>query len=263
MFEAELHNKLPELNALEDYLTSCFFGALKCLPPEEGLIPVLRKAYNYQTNKSFQPPEGIDQVKYFFWPKFSGGEPDLVLILTAGRVKYLLCVEVKYYSPKSSIGEADQLKRYYDGLLKKRAEFTSENIANFKGKFLGLIYLTQYEAYDEIQESTKAIDKTNVLNPGLFHLCWEDTFRAVEELAKSKTQNKIANQIYSDLLQLLEHKNLQYFKEFSELPEELNAQELKRDPVFLFASFSGFSDLPAGLDLAQNTRFLEGKYEKN
>jgi hypothetical protein len=262
MFEAEFAGKLPEISRGEDYLTSCVFGALKYLPPEEGLLPVLRKSIDYSTKKFFQLPFGLEQVSYFFWPKFSDGEPDLVFILSAGLSKFILCVEVKYYSSKSSTGERDQLKRYYEGLEKRREEFTIKDIASFEGEFLGLIYLTQYEAFDEIGESIMAIGKHNNLSPMLFQLRWEDVYRAIEELSK-KPQNDFANQIYSDLLRLLMHKNLQYFSGFSEVPDGLAAKELEFDPVFLFKSFSGFPDIPAGCDLNPKTAFLEENYGKN
>jgi hypothetical protein len=67
---AELHGKLPTLEAKEDLLTSDVFSTFRYLPVNLGLIPFLRKAINTQTG---QPINDIFAdcltADYVFWPK--------------------------------------------------------------------------------------------------------------------------------------------------------------------------------------------------
>lgn len=88
MFETEFSGKLPELKYQEDCLTSCFFGALKYLPPQSALFPILKSANNdylkltlgeYLNDRGLKLDQTIG-VQYIFWPKsLTFGEPDIVL----------------------------------------------------------------------------------------------------------------------------------------------------------------------------------------
>lgn len=82
---AELHGKLPTLEAKEDLLTSDVFSAFRYLPLNIGLIPFLGKAINV---RSGQPISNIFTdcltTDYVFWPKTTHykREPDVLLLIT-------------------------------------------------------------------------------------------------------------------------------------------------------------------------------------
>jgi len=121
--EADLAGKLPGPAAYEDHLTSSVFGALKCLPTDSGLVPVLRAATSHATDGSLGDLldrkgirlRGPEEAQLLFWPRSSKyGEPDLVLILKCQSKSFIAPIEVKFFSAKHGDEEDDKLARYYE-----------------------------------------------------------------------------------------------------------------------------------------------------
>lgn len=78
MIKAAMHGKLPELECMEDALTSIIFGRLRYLSPGDALVPFLEKAICYSQPRITlkQYLAGLDinlalyrDVSYFFWPQ--------------------------------------------------------------------------------------------------------------------------------------------------------------------------------------------------
>ena len=128
---AEIHGKISETGTnlserMEDLLTSDIFGCVRYLPPQNVLLPFLRRAHSFHGN-TLTVLDKIIKVHYSFWPwlKLQGRipcEPDVVLGLeTEGRQVHLVLVEAKYYSGLSSEEDEraepnDQLARELDNL---------------------------------------------------------------------------------------------------------------------------------------------------
>ncbi len=104
MIPALLHGKLTfKQENMEDVLTSNVFGTLKYVRPERGLLPFLAQA---KTIEGLPCPLGnlasqSVSAQYDFWPKWEHCEPDVVLDIR-GSSRYLVAVEAKYWSGKSS-----------------------------------------------------------------------------------------------------------------------------------------------------------------
>ena len=272
MFEIELAHKLPELGSHEDYLTSCFFGALKYLPPKEALFPLLNRSFNYRLNTnlgSYLRAQKIyltqfDKVQFYFWPRsFKYGEPDLVIILEGMLGSALIPIEVKYYSEKHGEEEKDQLMRYFFALaeVEGRKTFNQEVIRKFPGKLLAFVYLTKFEAEYEIEETLQLLESRGVedAKDKFFHLRWQDLSKVIESIL-SKELVTYKRDIYNDIIKLMAFKNLLPFRRFSKLPDELSAESLSQFPLFFESGnlerklFTGFSDLPQQLSTESLSR---------
>jgi hypothetical protein len=129
MLQALLQGKLSrEQENLEDLLTSGVFGLLAYLPPQDGLLPLLRLA----TDDDGTPLSAFDVAGWrlkdevSFWPTqatdFAGAtEPDVLIRATddAGE-NYVISIEVKLWSEKSLASKStirDQLAREWYSLV--------------------------------------------------------------------------------------------------------------------------------------------------
>ena len=265
MFEVELAGKVPELRAREDYLTSCIFGALKYLPLNHGLFPFLNSSFNYRLKKDLQSYLKLqdielthfDKAQFHFWPRSSTyGEPDLVISLEGRLGSFLIPIEVKYFSRKHGEEEKDQLARYYIalGTVEGRKTFNNEAIRQFSGGLLAFIYLTQFEAELELEQTLDVLESKGIRDAQnkFFHLRWQQISEIIEPLSlKEHDANKKA--IYTDIQELMTFKNLIPFARFSEVPVELSPELLLQLPVFFESEgtrrryFTRFPDLPKQL----------------
>lgn len=265
MFEVELAGKLPELRAHEDYLTSCIFGALKYLPPNDGLFPLLNSSFNYRLNMSLESYlklqnmelNNFDKVQFHFWPRSSTyGEPDLVITLEGKLGSFLIPIEIKYFSGKHGEGEEDQLMRYYIalGTIEGRKTFKQEAIRQFSGDLLAFIYVTQFGAELEIEQTLNVLESKGIRDAQnkFFHLRWQEISRIIEPVLL-KEHDTYKKAIYTDIKELMTFKNLLPFTQFSELPVELSPVLLLQLPVFFEPEdikgkhFARFPDLPKQL----------------
>jgi hypothetical protein len=279
LFEAEFAGYLPELKAYEDYLTSCVFGALKYLPPNKGLLPVLAAATNHRLDISLEGHceregiqlGGISEARFIFWPRCSGPRPsvpDLVVILQGGSHSFIVPIEVKYFAGKHGEEEDDQLVRYYQVMRTAgaREAFGDDRIRRFSGELLGVVYVTQFAAKHEIEAALHQLESEGRTEAykRVFHLRWQHVYRVTRQLLRS-TDDTYQERILADIARLLEHKHLKPFAGFSKLPSELFTEVLLQRPVFLESSggsadrFLGFSPLPSELsreELSQRPVFL-------
>jgi len=229
LLEAELKGKLPEVENYEDVLTSNVFGTIKYLPFEEGLLPILSEAVNHGTEDDFltyfKSKYDLDLSEYkigeiLFWPSSEEyGKPDLVIILESicsENPNLILGIEVKYQSHKSGSGEEkDQLKRYFESLQNNRSSYNEISDKYLEGEFLGIIYLTSYNAKEEIEESISYIENLHhngEVREKFFRMRWKDLTRLFKE---KEAKSFSSNRIYNDIYRLLDKKNL---KEFEGIP---------------------------------------------
>jgi len=273
LFEVELASKLPELRAHEDYLTSCIFGALKYLPPHHGLYPFLNSSFNYRLNATLESYlkfrnielTHFDKVQFHFWPRSSTyGEPDLVITLEGRLGSFLIPIEIKYFSGKHGEREEDQLMRYYIALetIEGRRTFNREAIRQFSGDLLAFIYLTQFEAELEIEQTLDVLESKGIRDAQnkFFHLRWQEISKIIEPVLL-KEHDAYKKTIYTDIKELMAFKNLLPFTQFSELHVELSPELLLQFPVFFESEdtkgkhFTHFPNLPKQLSLELLSQF--------
>ena len=111
MFITQIRNKLSRSEEdMEDLLTGNVFGVWRYLPTEVtevGLLRFLRTARRLD-GVHFSGPNTINTIKWRFWRWIQegdakGAEPDVLIeIISSDLQKWLLLVESKYQSPKSS-----------------------------------------------------------------------------------------------------------------------------------------------------------------
>jgi len=118
MIDALLHGKLTSRQEnMEDILTANVFGMLKYVPPERGLFRFLARARTPETHEKHSYPlknllGGLYAVEYRFWPTWQDREPDVELRIKSSDVGlYLIGIEAKYRSGKSSEAEADDVEQ--------------------------------------------------------------------------------------------------------------------------------------------------------
>jgi hypothetical protein len=125
MIEALLHRKLTvQQENMEDILTSNVFGMLQYAPPKEGLFRFLARARIAAGDGTYLFPlqdlsGGSETVSYEFWPDWQVREgnrerriqPDVALhIRDSNGTSYLVAIEAKYHSGKSSEAELADVK---------------------------------------------------------------------------------------------------------------------------------------------------------
>jgi len=109
VIQALLRGKLSlkQENA-EDILTSNVFGLLRYVSPQAGLLPFLACAKSVRgecplgTSVDGRTADAVT-AEYDFWPRWPGCEPDVVLAIQHDERKFLVVVEAKYRSGKSSV----------------------------------------------------------------------------------------------------------------------------------------------------------------
>jgi hypothetical protein len=114
MLKALLHGKLSrEQENMEDIVTSNVFGTVQYLANSSDLIQFLSKAalLNRETGQEGLPLGDLPSnahIEFEFWPWLNdhvcaGCEPDVLLrVDSGGDRRYLILIEVKYHSGKSS-----------------------------------------------------------------------------------------------------------------------------------------------------------------
>lgn len=118
-------NGLPgesQWDRMEDVLTADVFGAYRYLPPDLGILPLLRLARDerFRPLDRFLADRGVDlealrEARFYFWPTLQDGcEPDLLVALgpAASPPTVLLLVEAKLYSSQHTILECSQIGHY-------------------------------------------------------------------------------------------------------------------------------------------------------
>ena len=249
MIQAEIHNKLLEIENSEDLLTSNVFGLLKYLPADV-FLNILSHAETLSGRKFDCSLLGGYIPKFIFWENIKCyGEPDLIIKFSNKDGHELtLCIEIKYYSSKSGDGDNDQLRRYFEALTistKKRFNF------------LGIVYLTKYPARKELKDSLYHIKKKKLDNAEekLFQLRWFEITRSLQEYeGKLNESEKL---MLEDLISYLKHKNFVEFANFSFHKESFN---LPPDKFYVLDSqeFNGFSFLKQDFNVKISEKTIYG-----
>jgi hypothetical protein len=236
MIQAEMKGKIPEIDRLEDVLTSNVFGLLRYVKNPAVLLWILGQARTL-SGKGLAESVDVDLTTYspefLFWEQVGTyGEPDLIIRFSkAGNSDLILCIEVKYYSSKSGEGDDDQLRRYFEGV---------SGVASLSAStLLGIIYLTKHPSRKELIDSLKHIQGKGVINAEekLFQLRWTEMAEALEnaDLSQLSTSERM---VLTDLRDYLRYKNLVGFSGFS---FRSKAFVLGPEKFYEFNRFSGFS----------------------
>jgi hypothetical protein len=231
---AEIKGKgCPELEGVEDLITSAVFGHLRSVPPGIFWHMLLSKAKNVA-----DPPislaqelkeKGVDfsqfhKLQVLFWEACGVyGEPDIVLRFTnADGLSIVIVVEVKLNSAKSSSGETDdQLERYLrllddDGF---HLEWKMASACRF------VMYLTRVFARDEITESIERSQQPDA-SRRIFGLEWNDILDAANA-------NR-GNLLLAEVAEFLRRRGLARFRGFSVAPDvPINAGSFYRGQYFV------------------------------
>lgn len=205
-----------EQENMEDILTSNIFGTLQYLLPSQGLLPFLAQAA-YTTNYPLENIKEAVDVTYDFWPHLNEPgcnpcEPDVLIRLTTPHgEKYIILIEAKYLSGKSSERDEkehpnDQLAREYDnlGLLAEK----EKRIPIF-------IYLTAGIGIpeDEINVSKEEIFKKRNINADIYWLSWRHFLPVIENSNESMLKH---------LAQVMKKLNLIFFSGFSPIDSNIS-----------------------------------------
>jgi hypothetical protein len=235
MLLAELHGKrFPEVEGVEDWLTSAIFGNLRQVSPPLFWPSLLRRAMSVGVPQVSLAGElnalGIRLDQYtelttVFWKDCGNyGEPDLILRFTGQNVfPLLLVVEVKLNSTKSGIGTDDQLAKYL-ALLDNPAALPAWTCAR---DLRYVIYLTRAFAKLELEESVLASGKPDA-ERRIFGLEWRDVLETAQLEASSE-------ELLAEVAQFLKGRGFEAFRGFR------TSQSLSVEPIGGFYGSEYFS----------------------
>jgi hypothetical protein len=223
---AELKGKIPSaLQNYEDILTSSVIGLFQYLSSPVYFQDVLESCVNINgTPLTFDSP--IQECQYVFWPKLENSEPDVLLhVRTENKSEYLICIEAKYWSDKSSnedqsIDMQERSNSQRDQLAREIEDLHKEFYLGFlkinknKLKKIILIYLTNhtYIPSQEIHESVQHINGVEFQINQLYWLTWREIHHSVGKVRNFLTRQDAM--LLIDLRRLLERKGLQSFNGF-------------------------------------------------
>lgn len=229
MLIGELKRKIPsKLTHSEDFLTSSIFGTLQYLSSPFFIQQILSEAINIQ-NEPFVLPPLIRKCEYTFWPRLEKSEPDLLLKLTDDdNFIYLVCIEAKYHSRKSSSEDtsveiSERMNHQRDQLAKEVEDLTSDYCLNLLGvnrnslKSAKLFYLTKDTHFptDSIETSAKFVNSPSYGLNDFYWLSWSTIYHALAQINLTDSICTYQDQLLiTDLKALLVHKNLQCFNGF-------------------------------------------------
>lgn len=199
MLLAEINGKpCPEVEGVEDLITSAVFGHLRLVAPPVFWKNLLQRARTVESESRSLSHVlrardlAIDQyssLKIHFWPWFPGfGEPDLLLHFESlSSPPLLVMIEVKLNSGKSSTGESDQLAKY----LRLLRHEPSLEVFGVSTDLRFLIYLTRNFAVRDMKESLLAAGSPP---EWLFGLRWNDILEvAVDERSNDPLLAEVAD----------------------------------------------------------------------
>jgi hypothetical protein len=267
MIQAVLNGKSQGYEHKEDILTSTLFGMLKYIRPNVALIPFIESAVLYDDKHTnlWQKlkSDGIElrcyrEVEYVFWSNnLNYGEPDIILVFRKhihNDEDFLLLIEAKLKSEKSGTGENDQLARYYTAIQSDIGNFLETSVSGFTGKKGYIVYLTEYNAFSEILDSTLEIKKLfSNHSDKIFHLKWHQLYKTFEMMYPDYTTQE--KEIVDDLLLFMDRIGLRDFSGISLPGDDLSEAFQTTNAVFYMdildmktTYFDGLYDLDINLD---------------
>ncbi|MFE8700752.1 hypothetical protein ACFYKX_09010 [Cytobacillus sp. FJAT-54145] len=168
----------------------------------------------------------IIECSYEFWPRLDNSEPDVLLrLIDENHQQYLVCIEAKYWSDKSSdedttteveerqTWQRDQLAREIEDMHKELCHILMEI---HQDKLMGtvLVYLTNdtYLHFKELKESVEHVRGIDFPINQLYWLSWKQIYNVIHTLKDFKTKQD--EMLLSDLKRLLRKKGLVSFNGF-------------------------------------------------
>lgn len=209
---AEIKGKLPsELTKREDLLTSDVFGTLKNIDRRCGLKKFLSKfGVEIADNEA-------EEAKFDFWAPFEEGtEPDVTIDI-GGQGGYLIVVEAKYLQ---ELNEEQLVREYRLGIKNATREGKSFCLICVTRDYVkpkGIIDSAKSKISDEIGVEPRKV-KIEWIN-------WQEILSLLKYIQDEKDIDLPSKRQVGDLIRLLEHKGLQYFRGFKEdgikIPEKV------------------------------------------
>ena len=194
MIDAEMKQKLPEVDNKEDVLTSNVFGLLE-LVNYKGLVELLATAKNINgdTCEKLHNKSPIETLE--LWKRFGkSSEPDIFVTLEDGTQ---FIIEVKYYGQEHNKKIVVNGEEKIDGQLKKYLNITETDF---------IIYLTQnYNALNELSAESKEHAED------IYHIHWEE-FN--EKLKNMKNLTQCEERIFKKLTDYLDYKDFVLWQGF-------------------------------------------------
>lgn len=221
-----MKGKIPsKLQNSEDLLTSSVIGTFQYLSSSTYIQSVLESSVNVNGNHLLFD-SAIKECMYEFWPRLDNSEPDVLLRLTdESNQEYLLCIEAKYWSDKSSEEDTttdiderqnwqrDQLAREIEDMhtivCHKLMKVNQEKLKKYM-----LVYLTNdtYLHFKELKESIKFVKNIDFPNNHLYWLSWKQIFSVINSIKDFQTKQDAI--LLTDLKRLLKKKGLVSFNGF-------------------------------------------------
>jgi hypothetical protein len=218
---AEIYNKISRSGSnlsdrLEDQLTGDIFGAIRYLPFDTGIRPVLSQVHfisegiEAKWEHSFENTTGYD-YEVEFWRRHAEGEIDLIVTLPDS----VIGIEVKYRSGLSS--DDEDLEELVDPEESRhqliRYSRMLEDIGGTKNKYL--VFLAPYQMMSLVRKSI--VDRSlNVSNVHLGFLSWQDVLESLESIGLESLEMG-QQTIIRDLIDLLIKKEFYRFSGFSKV----------------------------------------------
>ena len=200
-----------KLSQKEDILTSSAFEVMKYLEPERVLVHFLAKASLPDGSKPLASIRVAAKPTYEFWPWLTEPgcndcESDLLIRVTSSDDrKFLILVEVKYLSGKSS--KAENGERSNDQLALQWINL--ESLARNESREPVLLYLTADFCYPvaEIEASQEDLAKHRHKEASILWVSWRHLWTPIRNEK---------DEMLGDLASVLDHLNLTIFSGFSE-----------------------------------------------
>jgi len=231
---AELHNKISKTGSnlsdrREDQLTGDFFGSLRYLPFDVGIMPILQdsvfpeKLLDCLDQDAFQIEEWDNMIRFWNDCAYDGTEPDVVIDLG----KLVIMIEAKLHSGLSPdnaqeyISEADtQLESENDesrNQLARESWLLINRYPNAQKRVLLLLAkeMPATEIYNDICGHIRS--GKNIIAAGIDfgYVTWQKALSALRKMRKSSCADVFQNLVLQDLDSLLTHKGFEQFENFT------------------------------------------------
>lgn len=232
-----MKGKVPsKLQHSDDLLTSSVIGTFQYLSSPLYFQSVLTLSVNILGEYlSFNGP--ITHYTFEFWPRLNQSEPDVLVHLTdANCYEYLICIEAKFWSAKSSeedtdtateerqTWQRDQLAREIEDLFTPKC-LALMNVNKGRLKKTILVYLTNqtYMHFKEIKDSIRYVRGIDFPIDQLYWLSWKEIFNCINKFSNFKTRQD--ELLLTDLKKLLVRKGLNSFIGFQDCFNEVSPFE--------------------------------------
>ncbi|WP_139339565.1 hypothetical protein [Bacillus dakarensis] len=223
---AEMKGKIPtKLQNSEDLLTSSVIGTFRYLSSSTYIQSVLESSMNIKGRRLlFDTP--IKKCLFEFWPRLDDSEPDVLLrLIDANDHEYLLCIEAKFWSDKSSEEDTtidvEERKNWQRDQLAREIETIHTvdchkfmKVNQEKLKRIMFVYLTNdtYLHFKEIKESISFVKDIDFSIDHIYWLSWKQIFNVINSVSHFQTPQDAM--LLTDLGRLLRKKGLVSFNGF-------------------------------------------------